>query len=269
MRVFETRFSHAIERGENMSREAILEKRRAYEAAHPSYPRWQSKEELQKMSDIRKDHAHELDKIIADANEGRVGKDATFLKLKQHFGKYHHSMTDLDPKTGDPRSVDQQMERWQKFAPEGQRAARAVKEALPDTHDEKLAALTDIDEHEAAARRVRGGTDTDDAHARQGELAGGHASGEYDATKINKNVQFGKNAPLSRTNNPAVLRVMKMAERLQKRLKDEKQITMSKDQCFAFLAENCETPKALLKLDKAIRLGPTFADPADYEAAVR
>jgi hypothetical protein len=241
------------ERGEDLTGAAILRKRRAFEAANPSYPKWQGETH---MSDIRKDHTHEWDGIIADANEGRCGRDATFLKLRQHFERYHHSMTDLG-KDGNPRSVEQQMESHFAHSPRWKAAALAVKNALLDTASEKRAALeahgrgdlADLHEHER------------DKHPSHGEHVG--------ATKIDKNVQFGPNAALSVTNNPAVGRVMRMAERLQKRLKAEKQIEMSKEQCFNFLAQNSETAKALLKLDKAIRLGPSFADPADYEAAVR
>jgi hypothetical protein len=60
---------------------------------------------------------------------------------------------------------------------------------------------------------------------------------------------------LSVENNPAYLRVERMAVRLSKKLKSEKQIEMTKEQCFNFLAEHNEVAKNLLRIDKLLRLG--------------
>jgi hypothetical protein len=242
--------------GEDLTAGAILRKRREFELKNPTYPKWQSEESH--MAQVQK-HGHhaELDQIIDDANEGRVGKDATHLRLVDHFSKHHYSMTDLR-KDGDPRSVEQQMERWHKFAPEGKRAAAAVKEALLDTASEKQAALRDhLDDHQRAANRARGGTDLADVQEHERRKHPG--SGEHVATKIDKNVQFGPNAALSMTNNPAWIKLDKMAGELQKRLKSEQGKDWSREQCFSFLANETASGRYLMKVDKLLRLGAAVA----------
>ena len=82
-----------VDRAANTDARVILAKRRAYEAANPNYPRWNPE---QYMTNVQKDHTHDLDGIIADANEGKVGKDATHLKLRDHFERHHFDMKDVD-----------------------------------------------------------------------------------------------------------------------------------------------------------------------------
>jgi hypothetical protein len=128
---FEFRFGmREIERGENLTGAAILRKRREYEAAHPSYPKWKSPEEVLHMAQIAKDHSHDLDSIIRDANEGKVGKDVTHMRLREHFERHHFDMKDVNEK-GVPRSVEQQMEKWMTHHPRGKAAALRSKTLCP------------------------------------------------------------------------------------------------------------------------------------------
>jgi hypothetical protein len=245
---FEFRFGmREIERGENLTGAAILRKRREYEAAHPTYPKWKSPEVH--MAQVAKDRTHDLDGIIRDANEGRVGKDVTHMRLREHFERHHFDMKDTNDK-GVPPSVEQQMEKWMAHHPMGKRAAAAVKNALPDTVEEKEAALNDLDH----------------AHERQRSLAGGtpserneNATKGADGKPLNKNAKFGEGAPLSPTNNPAYRELNRLAEKLVKRAKAEKGITMSQEQAFAFIANETARGQFLMKVDKLVRLGPSVA----------
>jgi hypothetical protein len=128
-------FGSATERGEDVSAAAVLRKRRAFERLHPGYPVWQS-EEQQHMASVAKSEHDRLDDLIDNLHKGVVGREAGHLLAVDHFSKHGYSMTDLG-KDGDPRPLESQFERFKKFHPQGQRLAAALRDALPDTMEEK------------------------------------------------------------------------------------------------------------------------------------
>jgi hypothetical protein len=211
---------------------------------------WRSPQEQQ--MDIRKDHSHDLDKIIEHMNNGHVGKFAGHLLVKAHFEKHHFSMTDVD-KHGNPRPVDSQLAKWQQHHPMGKRAHEAIKNALDDTFAEKEAALKalprDLEEHERATRETRGREDTDDAHERQrAELGGGAGAGEYlHATKRGVD-KWG--TPLAASNG-ANRELNKLADKLVALAKRDK-VTMTHARAVSEIA-GTDRGKVLMQMDRIFR----------------
>jgi hypothetical protein len=85
---------------------------------------------------VRKDHHDRLNEIIDDAEQGRVGRDVTALKLRDHFDRHGFSMTDVD-KRGRVVPAELKSQNCLDHHPVGKPAALAIASAPFDTHEEK------------------------------------------------------------------------------------------------------------------------------------
>jgi hypothetical protein len=199
------------------------------------FPGWQPPEFYEReKAMLKSDHPHHaLNDIVDDLDHGRIGKDAGFLKIQDHFNRHHYSIDRTDPRSGKPIPAASQMQKWLDHAPKGQRANMALKRALNDTHDEKMAALNSLDE----------------AHARQQrELGGAQNDGEYaNATKRGVD-EYG--IPLA-VSNGAIRKLYELSHALVARAKRDK-VTLPLARAFVEISKT-DTGRALLLADAALR----------------
>jgi hypothetical protein len=198
----------------------------------PSFSYWQE----QKM--LKADHPHhELSDIVSDLDEHRLGRDSGFLKIQNHFNKFHYSLDRTDPRTGKPVHASVQLQKWLDHSPEGQRANMALKRAWDDSHDEKIAALSKYGEH--------GGADLDEAHRRNRERGGQeHASPE-------QTMKADKHGLTPAMSNGAIRKLNELADKLVGLAKRDK-VPMTFARAFCEIAKTDEG-RALLQVDAFFR----------------
>jgi hypothetical protein len=159
--------------GEDMTAATILRKRREFERATPSYPKWQQPELLKEQTEMRKaDHPLQHIKDLTDmVRRNEIGKSVASYRAKAFHDEHLHDAYRKDER-GKVLSDHQQFAHAMQHHPVFKALGEAIAQGNESTEDE-------------LAKEYGLKNDTDEAHRRQREnLGGGQNDGENpNATK--------------------------------------------------------------------------------------